>query len=436
MDQTIWNTLHGRFFSLTGDYGTISRFSIHGDIILALLAPLYLIWDNVRAILIFQSFALALGAIPIYLISFKLLKNKILALLLAAMYLLNPGMQWTNIYDFHPIALVIPFLLSTFYCALTKKWRWYFAFLILSLMTKEEVGFTTMIMGGLLLIMFKEWKIGLITIAISGFWIFVVVRLIIPHYNIDHTYSYSSWYKIAEENIKSTNLIEIPNELVRNYFVTIDTIPYYNILLREFAFLPLLGIPWILLSLPELLINIFSSHAQMRSIVLHYDSLMVPGLMISSIFTIYYLQIFFSKVKYLKKYSQLSLYFITCVALAIVIRVDYHYSPLPITPSCWCKTYRVTKNSIAFEKILQKIPKSASVTSSPEIAPHTTHRENAYTLPIATASADFIAMSDQNRIIGDNNPKGFENELIKVLQGNDNFELVSHIHHYYLFKRK
>jgi len=48
MDQTVWNTVNGRFFSLTTDYGSASRFSIHGDLILALISPLYLLWDNVR----------------------------------------------------------------------------------------------------------------------------------------------------------------------------------------------------------------------------------------------------------------------------------------------------------------------------------------------------------------------------------------------------
>src|SRR5581483_637775 len=123
MDQTIWNTLHGRIFALTGTKGTISRFSIHADIILILLTPLYLIWDNVRTLLIFQSLSLALGAIPVYLLTFKLLKQKGLALLFVCIYFLNPGMQWVNIYDFHGVALAIPLVLSTFYFAYIKKWR-------------------------------------------------------------------------------------------------------------------------------------------------------------------------------------------------------------------------------------------------------------------------------------------------------------------------
>src|SRR6185312_16475747 len=69
MDQTIWQTLHSYFFSLTGQNGIVSRFSIHADIILILLTPLYYIWDNVRLLLIVQSLLLALGSIPVFLLS-------------------------------------------------------------------------------------------------------------------------------------------------------------------------------------------------------------------------------------------------------------------------------------------------------------------------------------------------------------------------------
>src|SRR5581483_10922836 len=110
MDQTIWNTVHGHFFSLTGKNGTISRFSIHADVFLILLSPLYLLWDNVRLILIVQSLFLALGAIPVFLLSKKVLKSIFLAYLMVCLYLFNPGMQWSNIYDFHSVVFAIPFL--------------------------------------------------------------------------------------------------------------------------------------------------------------------------------------------------------------------------------------------------------------------------------------------------------------------------------------
>lgn len=107
MDQTVWNTLHGNLFNLTGEKGTVSRFSIHADLILILLAPLYLIWNNVRTLMISDALF---------------------------------------IYDFHPVALSIPYLITAFY-AYTKKWRLYWLFAFLALMTKEEVSLQVTMLG-------------------------------------------------------------------------------------------------------------------------------------------------------------------------------------------------------------------------------------------------------------------------------------------------
>lgn len=156
MDQTVWYTLHGHFFSLRNPDEFMSRFSIHADLILVLLSPLYLIWNDVRALLASQSVFLGLGAIPVYLLSLRLLKNKIISLIIVAAYLLNPGMQWTNIYEFHGVALAIPFILSAFYCAYTKRWRWYGLFVFLALLTKEQISLNIAMLGLAVFFVFKQ----------------------------------------------------------------------------------------------------------------------------------------------------------------------------------------------------------------------------------------------------------------------------------------
>jgi uncharacterized membrane protein len=57
---------------------------------------------------------LGLGAIFVYFIAKNVIKNKNIALVLAAVYLLNPSLQYTNLYDFHAIALATTLLLLLF----------------------------------------------------------------------------------------------------------------------------------------------------------------------------------------------------------------------------------------------------------------------------------------------------------------------------------
>lgn len=166
MDQTLWYTLHGHFFQLRNPDELMSRFSIHADLILVLLSPLYLIWDDVRMLIASESVFLALGAIPVYLLSLKLLKNKIISLVIAAVYLLNPGMQWTDIYDFHGVSLAIPFILYAFYFAYIKRWIWYGVFVLLALLTKENISLIIAMLGIAVFFVFKKKWIGLATFII------------------------------------------------------------------------------------------------------------------------------------------------------------------------------------------------------------------------------------------------------------------------------
>ena len=105
MYQTVWNTLHGRFFQLTDPDGTniISRLGIHADFILILLAPFYAIWSDPKMLLLIQTIVLAMGAIFIYGIGKDLFKNKNLSLVFSLAFLLNPSLNYTNLYDFHAL---------------------------------------------------------------------------------------------------------------------------------------------------------------------------------------------------------------------------------------------------------------------------------------------------------------------------------------------
>ena len=40
---------------------------------------------------------------------------------------------------------------------------------------------------------------------------------------------------------------------------------------------------------------------------------------------------------------------VALLILYVALRVNYHHSPLPTTPSCWCLSYRVTRDDIEFD---------------------------------------------------------------------------------------
>ena len=69
IDLAIWNTAHGRFVQEIKDDQVSTRLTDHVEPIFLLVAPVFWLWDDVRALLILQAVALALGAWPIYLLA-------------------------------------------------------------------------------------------------------------------------------------------------------------------------------------------------------------------------------------------------------------------------------------------------------------------------------------------------------------------------------
>src|SRR5690606_1135174 len=86
----------------------------------------------------------------------KLPYSEWIGVTLAVSYLLYPPMQKANTFEFHAVTLATFFMLAMFYYWLEKKYKTSFIYLILSLLTKEQVGMTTAFFG--LYILYEEYK--------------------------------------------------------------------------------------------------------------------------------------------------------------------------------------------------------------------------------------------------------------------------------------
>lgn len=430
MDQTLWFTLNGHFFSLRLPEEIVSRFAVHADIILVLLSPLYLVWDDVRILLLSQTVFLALGAIPAYLLSLKLIKNKIISLAIVIAYLLNPGMQWTNIYDFHAVSLAIPLFIAAFYFAYTKKWKWYAVMAILAILTKEQISLNVALLGVYVAI-FRNRTIGIATTLIGITWFVAMVFIVMPYFSPNNAH----WVFHQQGETNPQKLMDKyfdPHLIIEQFILEPETIHFYRLLIEPFGYIPLIGFPLILLSAPDFFIAILMDA---RHINLHYESGITPAIIIATIFGFYYAKILLQKIQYTKKHSTFILYGMAFILMFFSLRNNYYYSPLPTTPSCWCLIYNVTDEDRRFEKVLQEIPEDAIVTSSVEIRPHVNHRLNSFGVPSATDSADFIALITQNRMVGNYEDKLYENELIPILLDSPNHRVKFRSKHFLLFER-
>jgi len=260
MNQVVYNTSRGRFLEMTNPtYNkNMSRLAIHFDPILAIFAPFYKIYPGPETLIIGQSIILGLGALAVFLISQVILRQELLGLLFSISYLLYFPVQRAVLFDFHAVTLATTFLLFAFYFNLVKKNLLYFLFIILSLLTKEHIGLVIFMLGIYLTFVKKNRKIGIITSILGLIFFFATVYIVIPYFNGGAHFAISYFSNIGSRI----------NNIIAQGFL-------YSKILIVPAFFSLFSPRSFLIALPEWAINILSSNGNMRSIVFHYNSIIV-----------------------------------------------------------------------------------------------------------------------------------------------------------------
>src|SRR5438270_3587651 len=69
IDQTLWNSLHGQPFVVTDNDHQSTRLADHVEPMMIASSLVFLLWDDVRALLVLQAIACALGAWAIHLLA-------------------------------------------------------------------------------------------------------------------------------------------------------------------------------------------------------------------------------------------------------------------------------------------------------------------------------------------------------------------------------
>ena len=104
------------------------------------ITPFYALDPTPIVLLLFQSLALGLSVIPVYLFGKRVLDSR-LALLFSFAYLCNPLLIMSSLNDFHVEIFLIPTLAFTFYYGYFKNWKWFTVSAILACLVMEEAPF-------------------------------------------------------------------------------------------------------------------------------------------------------------------------------------------------------------------------------------------------------------------------------------------------------
>lgn len=320
MHQTVFNTYRAistgdwtRFLEQTDPFGPaqIKRMAIHNDILLAFLAPFYFLNNTPATLLIIQTIVLGLGAYAVFKITqtvFEKSRHKnILSLVFAISYLLYPPMQRANLFEFHAVTLATAFLLFMFYFWLKKRYGWSFLFLMLSLLSKENVALTTLFFGIYVLYSSrKKYSFPLMVILISTLWFIASIFIIIPYFRGGEHFALKYYGDLSDN----------PTNVAFSSLFRADTYSYLLWIFGPLGFLSFFSPLQLLIAFPEFAINLLSNNANQRMIIYHYTAILQPFVFIAAIYGL----------KRLVNYKTMSVFIIS-----ITLIFAYLKGPLPFS---------------------------------------------------------------------------------------------------------
>jgi uncharacterized membrane protein len=381
MDQTVWNSLHGRIFQFTNPDAAenISRLAFHADFILIFFSPLYLLWSDPRVLLIIQTIILSLGAYFVYKIAQYVIKNNTLSLILGICYLLNPLVQKQNLYDFHAVVLATTFLLAVWYFLISKRFIWMGIFLVLAVLTKENVYLITALIGGYLIYK-RHIKIGLVVMTLSLVTFYALMKYLIPGARAGGEHFALQFLSEFGDSLGSAGVAIITNPF-RTFQIIWDHngLEYLKMIFISQGFLSL-GSP-LLMIFPsfDIVKNLLASNPNFRQSYYQYNAEILPFIFISTIYTIRYL---------LKK---IPANFIAYYLLFFAVVGLWNYGALPFGKQPYVDIY--TKPRVHAEEIrefLQTIPDDASVSATNNLGSHLSRRQHIYVLPNGIEKSDYV----------------------------------------------
>jgi len=180
-DQGIWQLSHGRgFMTVRG----MHVFGHHANIGYLLFVPFYWIGIGGPQFLDFvNTLGIVAVALPIFGLATKHLKSAWAGCFLVFAYLFHFSPQWKIQETFHPESLAAPLLVGALYFASLGRWRAYALCICGALIWKEDVALATSVIGLAVALMFRQVKIGALTVAGSVAWFVIATRVIIEHFS-------------------------------------------------------------------------------------------------------------------------------------------------------------------------------------------------------------------------------------------------------------
>lgn len=432
-DQAVWNTLQGRPFRFSTYVDAAFKLDIpiqdfrepelllgyHVEPILAAIAPLYLLHDGPETLLWLQTIAIALGAIPVYLIvrhriewrakrdkgqergnkaqgaseterttpsdsRFEFQIERWVPVGFVLLYLLSPSLQAANLSDFHAVALSPLFLLSAFYFLETDRPWGFVIFSFLAMMCKEEIGLLVALMGLWAAFVRRRWLLGLAVAILGAGWTLLSMQVIMPHFSgLSGSAFLVRYGQFGDSPVGIVrNLVQQP-ELFVTWLRRPDVLRYLRDLWLSSGGLAVLHPLSLVMAAPSVALNTFSSYGWMRSGGGHYSAPIVPFLVIAAAYGVDWVASVAGK-RGSGKWPVYHVVSLVLVSAGLVVAMVHSYnsgiSPLSRRFSLEAVTEHA-RRAEPFIEYVNGLPPEVPISVGSNLYPHVAHRERVYLFP-------------------------------------------------------
>ena len=374
--QVVWALGHG----LTPHETLLEQHAWAGHLspVLYLLAPLGRLPDVAVGLLVFQSIALALGAVPLYRLARRRIGDRG-AGALACVYLLNPSLHGINTKDFHTAALAIPLLLTAMDALDSKHVTLFWVGTILTLTTREDAAIAVLGLGLWTALAQRRRVLGVVVGLLGLGWLFASVEWIVPLFRGTAYPYFTTRYGHLGESLGAIVLSPLLRpRAVLEVLLSARRLCYLAALLAPLAFLPVAAPLATVGAVPALAQNLLNSDPVLFNYRTQYQSFVLPFLLVASVDGFERLVVGGTgKIVTARRVLGLAV----LASLALSARTVNG-----LAVSRW----RPEEGARAAQRLIATIPASASVVTEERLFPHVAQRARVFLFPTGLDRSDYV----------------------------------------------
>jgi uncharacterized membrane protein len=368
-DQGVWllSRFHAPYVTLMGR----NLFGDHTQFSLLVLVPLYWVRPDATTLLYTQALVMALGAVPVYMLAMRRLRNPAFATVFVAAFLLHPALARSNLENYHPDSFLIPIIGLAIYAAIENKPRMFLICSALALMCKEDVV--------LILLPIALWyairhnrRVGAFVVAASiafaAFATNVIMRSLIgvPTLNTWRI-PFGGVHGFLMEALRQP--ADVVKYLIKGEHP--NGRPFYVWQMIAPTGLLFFVAPEVAVTVVAVLaINVMSTFGYQHQIAYHYSMVLLPGLALGTVYAV----------------ARLRSLPLRVIAVAVVglsaLWSAYLWGPYPFSFHSeiphWSPAYSAVHD---IDQVRKQLPAHAVVSTYYTFAPHVDHRRRVYMWP-------------------------------------------------------